>query len=129
MPHGEYVVIFDGECILCNRCVDILLRLDIRKRLRYTTSQGKFAKTHPIKIQIDSITFLENGIFHYKSTAILKILRSLGGIWIIANIFYIIPRFMRDFIYDIIAKHRYNIFGKMASCRIPNNDELNVFLP
>ncbi|MCF6244284.1 MAG: DCC1-like thiol-disulfide oxidoreductase family protein, partial [Sulfurovum sp.] len=66
---------------------------------------------------------------YYKSTAILKIVRSLGGVGILANILYVIPRFIRDFIYDVIAKYRYEIFGKMDACRMPNKGEEELFLP
>jgi len=105
------------------------MKLDRKKRLKYTSLQGEYVKTLEIEPDIDSIVFYEDGALYYKSTAILKILESLGGMWILINIFYLIPCILRDFIYDIIAKYRYRIFGKMESCRVPNEGEEELFLP
>ena len=128
MDQKESIIIFDGICGLCNRSIDILIWLDTKKRFRYTSLQGEFVKTLEIEPDIDSIIFYDDGVIYYKSTAILKILRSLGDIWVFTNVFYIIPRVVRDFIYDIIAKYRYKIFGKMESCRMPKVGEQELFI-
>lgn len=128
MEQKERIIVFDGICGLCNKSIDLLIKLDTQKHFRYTSIQGEFVKTLDIEPDIDSIIFYENGILYYKSTAILKILRSLGGIWVISNVFYLIPKVIRDFIYDVIAKYRYKIFGKMESCRLPNAGEEELFI-
>ncbi len=128
MEQKERIVIFDGICGFCNKSIDILMKLDTQKKFRYTPIQGEFVKTLDIEPDIDSIIYYEDRTLFYKSTAILKILRSLGGIWIITNIFYIIPKVFRDFIYNVIAKYRYNIFGKMESCRMPKKGEQELFI-
>lgn len=122
------VVIFDGVCGFCNSSIDLLMQLDTQKIFLYTSLQGKYVKTLDLKPDIDSIIFYENGKLYYKSIAILHILRSLGGIWIFTNVFYLIPRVIRDFIYDVIAKYRYHIFGKMESCRMPKKGEVDLFI-
>ena len=122
------VIIFDGFCGLCNKSVDILIKMDKEKIFKYTSLQGEFVKTLEIEPDIDSIIFYDDGVIYYKSTAILKILRSLGDIWVFTNVFYIIPRVVRDFIYNVIAKYRYNIFGKMESCRMPKDGEQELFI-
>ncbi len=122
------VVVFDGECVLCNKALMLLIKLDKHSGLRYTSLQGEYVKNLDMPIDIDSIVFYEEGSLYYKSTAILKIVRSLGGVGILANIFYLIPRFVRDFVYDMIAKYRYNIFGKMDICYIASKDEMALFL-
>ncbi|HHD78684.1 MAG TPA: DUF393 domain-containing protein [Epsilonproteobacteria bacterium] len=124
----DKVVIFDGVCGLCNASVNLLMRLDKKKTLRYTSLQGEYVKQSNIEKGIDSIVYVEQGIVYYKSTAILKILKSLGGIWVFINAFYLIPVWMRDFIYDVIAKYRYSIFGKMQSCRMPRKEEEELFI-
>ena len=124
----QKIIIFDGICALCNSSITILMRLDTKKRFRYSSLQGEFVKTLDIEPDIDSIIFYDDGVFYYKSTAILKILESLGRPWVLIKIFYIIPRVIRDFIYDIIAKYRYRIFGKMQSCRMPKEDEKSLFI-
>ena len=124
----DQVIIFDGVCGLCNKSVDILIKMDKEKIFKYTSLQGKFVKTLEIEPDIDSIIFYDDDVIYYKSTAILKILRSLGGIWVFTNVCYIIPRVLRDFIYDVIAKYRYKIFGKMESCRMPKVGEQALFI-
>ena len=124
----ERIIIFDGVCGFCNKAVDTLIRIDTQKRFHYTSLQGEFVKTLNVKPHIDSIIFYEDGTLYYRSTAIIKILRSLGGIWIFTNLFYLIPRVIRDYIYDLIATNRYRIFGKMESCRIPKKDEQDLFI-
>jgi len=123
------IIIFDGICNLCNKSIGLLIALDKEKQFKYTSLQGKYVKKLKIKEDIDSIVFYEEGALYYKSTAILKIFRSLRGIWVFTNIFYVIPRFLRDVIYDFIAKYRYKIFGRRQSCCMPNKDEEELFIP
>lgn len=128
MKNPQKIIIFDGICGLCNKSVDMLIKLDKKKKFLYTSLQGEFIKTLNIDPKVESIIYYENGEIFYKSTAILKIFRSLGGIWILTNIFYIIPRVIRDFVYDLIAKYRYTIFGEMLQCRIPKKEEEELFI-
>lgn len=122
------IVIFDGLCGLCNTSIDILIKMDKKKRFKYTSLQGEYVKKLDIGEGIDSIVFYDDGELYYKSTAIIKILKNLGGVWVLGNVFYIIPTFIRDYFYDIIAKYRYKFFGKMESCRIPEAGEEERFI-
>ena len=81
------VIIFDGICGLCNKSVDILIKMDKEKIFKYTSLQGEFVKTLEVELDIDSIIFYDDGVIYYKSTAILKILNYLGGIWVFTNVF------------------------------------------
>lgn len=128
MKQKKRIIIFDGICGLCNKSIDILIKLDTQKLFHYTSNQGEFVKTLDIEPELDSIIYYEDGILYYKSTAILKILQALGGLWSMTTVFYLIPRILRDAIYDIIAKYRYRIFGKMESCRMPKKDEKKLFI-
>jgi predicted DCC family thiol-disulfide oxidoreductase YuxK len=78
--------------------------------------------------QINSVVFFSNGKYFLKSLAILKLLRLLGGGWQLFYIFIIIPAFIRDFLYDIIARNRYRIFGTSKTCMIPDTETENRFL-
>lgn len=122
------LIIFDGICGLCNTSVDLLIKLDTQKRFHYTSLQGEFVKTLKIDPNIDSIIYYQKETLYYKSTAILKILQDLGGLWRISAIFYLIPSVIRDFLYDIIAKYRYKIFGKKERCRMPEAGEEALFV-
>ena len=124
----ERIILFDGICGFCNKSLDVLMKLDEEKQFKYSSLQGEYIKGLELEEGVESIILYEEGTLYYKSTAILKILRSLGGVWIVVNIFYLIPKSIRDFIYDVIAKYRYHIFGKMESCRMPKKGEAELFM-
>lgn len=124
----EYIVIFDGVCGFCNQSVNLLMRLDKEKIFKYTSLQGEYVKKLKISQDLDSIVFYDEGELYYKSTAVLKILQKLGGAWVGVGAFFIVPRFIRDFVYDVIAKYRYHIFGKLESCRMPSEEEKELFI-
>lgn len=121
------IVIYDGTCGLCSRSLRLLIRLDTHKTFRYTSLQGKFVKTLPLDADIDSIVFYDEGTLYYKSSAILKILRSLGGFWVMVTLFYGVPRFIRDAAYDVVAKYRYR-FIKPQQCHMISVQEQELFL-
>lgn len=116
------IVFFDSICILCHRSVRVLIYLDKKKILRYSSLEGEKIKSLKINTNIDSIIFYDEGEVYYKSTAILKIFSRLGGFYKLMNIFYILPKFLRDFLYDILTKYRYRIFGKSNTCSISNQE-------
>ncbi|TGM17017.1 DUF393 domain-containing protein [Leptospira selangorensis] len=120
------IVLFDGVCNLCNGAVNVLLDLDKHKRLKFASLQSEYAKnliqskSLEEKIRgIDSILFWDGKEIHIKSNAIIEICDKLGGFWKILKFSYIIPRPIRNFLYDLIAKNRYRLFGKRESCRMP----------
>ena len=118
---------YDGTCGLCSRSLRLLIKLDTHKTFRYTSLQGKFVKTLPLNTDIDSIVFYDEGTLYYKSSAILKILRSLGGFWNMVTLFYVIPRFIRDAAYDVVAKYRYRFFMPQQ-CHMISVQEQELFL-
>lgn len=121
------IVIYDDTCGLCSRSLRLLIRLDTHKTFRYTSLQGKFVKTLPLNTDIDSIVFYDEGTLYYKSSAILKILRSLGGFWFIVALFYGVPCFIRDAAYDVVAKYRHKFF-KPQQCQMISGQEQALFL-
>lgn len=126
----QKIVFFDGVCGLCDHWVQFLLDIDGGKILKYAPLQGEKAKEIVPKSftgNMTSIVFFSNGKFYTKSSAVLKILSNLGGIWKMMSIFVIIPPFIRDFIYDLIAKNRYRFFGKLETCRILNSETRHLF--
>lgn len=120
------IVLFDGVCNLCNGAVNVLLDLDKHKKLKFASLQSEYAKNLiqsnelEEKIRgIDSILFWDGKEIHIKSNAIIEISRKLGGFWKILKLSYIIPKSLRNIVYDLIAKNRYRLFGKRESCRMP----------
>jgi predicted DCC family thiol-disulfide oxidoreductase YuxK len=127
----DRIVFFDGVCGLCNKTVDFLIRTDHEKKLRYAPLQGYTAKRLLTKIQIenlDSVVYYRDGKYLVSSTAVLRLLLDVGGLWKILSIFLILPAFVRNAVYFFIAKRRYNWFGKSDACRIPTPEERHLFL-
>ncbi len=125
------IVFFDGVCGLCNRFVNFLMRKDKKGKLRFATLQGKTAAELIAikgKINMDTIILYDNGKFFYRSTAALKLFTTIGGPWKLMGVFFIVPPFLRNFVYDIIARNRYKWYGKRDACRVPTSDEKGKFL-
>jgi predicted DCC family thiol-disulfide oxidoreductase YuxK len=120
-PEKSLIVLFDGDCNLCNRSVQFIIKRDITAKIKLASLQSEIAKElikkHlPISAEINSILLLEDGKLFFKSTAALKIAIHLDGFWPILFILIIIPGFIRDYFYDVIATNRIKWFGKAASC-------------
>jgi len=117
------VVLFDGVCKLCNGSVNFILRRDRKRRLKLASLQSDYGR-QVIATQgkssdaLDSLSLQEGTRLSDKSTAIIRITKYLDGAWPLCMVFLIIPRFIRDFIYDIIANNRYRWFGKYEACRL-----------
>ena len=126
------VVFFDGVCGLCNRFVDFLIRRNAKGRLLFSPLQGRTAKellASEAATGLDTVVFLHRNKTYVKSSAALRILAQLGGFWRVAGILLAVPGFLRDIVYDFIARNRYRWFGKKESCRLPSPEERNWFLP
>lgn len=126
------IVFFDGVCGLCNRFVDFAMRIDKRHVLCFAPLQGVTAKrilrTDGVEIP-DSIVFFDDNDAFYKSDAVLRICKRIGGFWwFFAIMCSFIPRPIRDVVYDFIATHRYQWFGKRDTCRMPTEDEKKYLL-
>lgn len=128
------VILFDGVCGLCNRTVDLLLRHDRRGRLRFAAQQSPAGQALLARhgLPPDALAYLvlvENGGVATRSTAVLRIGRLLGGGWAgLAALGYLVPRPLRDALYDFVARRRYAWFGRRADCRVPTADERARFL-
>ena len=129
---SQKIVFFDGVCNLCNEAVDRIITNDYKKQLKVAPLQGETAARYLNSYQIKSlgsIIFYEDGEIFEKSTAALKIARYLDYPWGVFSLFIVIPAFIRDPIYNLIAKNRYKLFGKKDSCRLPTKEETEHFLP
>lgn len=127
------IILFDGICNLCNASVNFIIKNDEKKFFVFASLQSDVAKEILLqfstkKLNLDSIIYIENGALYEKSTAALKIAKQLRFPWPIFYLFIIIPPFLRDKIYNLIAKNRYKWFGKKDSCMIPTPDLKSLFL-
>lgn len=126
------IVFFDGVCGLCNSIVDRLINLDREQVLYYSPLQGETSlqwNIHTGEVEPDTIKVLYNGTIYEKSDAVISLLKVLGKPYSLLRIFAVLPRSFRDYMYDTVAKHRYRMFGKKESCRLPTPDERKFFLP
>ena len=133
------IVFYDGVCIFCDHTVHLLYGMDSRRRLSFATLQGKLCAALVQRNQrtlgsVDSIIFVSAfGTDHeridIKSTAILRILETLGGAWRLLAPLRLIPRFLLDHLYEAFAKRRYRWFGKKnaAYCFVPGPEDAGRF--
>ena len=114
------IVVFDSSCVLCNSAVRFIFKMDKKKNLFYTSFESNYLKkirNPELKTEnADSVIFINENKIYYKSDAALFIAKELKSP--IKYLFYLkfIPRFIRDNIYDFIARHRYKMFGQTNSC-------------
>jgi len=126
------IIIFDGYCNLCSGLVQFLIKRDSKDCFRFISLQSESAKQilSPFRILSDyseSIILIADDKIHTKSDAVLKIASLLGGFWVLFSVFKIVPGFIRDYFYDLIAKHRYKWFGKKKNCFIPTESQQHKF--
>jgi len=126
----QTIIFFDGVCNLCNGAVQFVIKRDSNAYFKFASLQSLKAKKLLPEYGVDptgleSILLLENGKLLNKSRAALSISRRLSGIWPVLVVLKIIPPFIRDFVYDWIAKNRYQWFGKRDECRVPS-PEMNA---
>ena len=125
-------ILFDGDCGFCNFWVQWILKKDKKDRFLFASLQGNFGQQFLIERNLENKNFgtiylwKPSGYYLQKSNAILKITETLGGIYSILKIFYIVPIFIRDTIYDWISRNRQKLMS--ASCIIPNEEQRQKFL-
>jgi predicted DCC family thiol-disulfide oxidoreductase YuxK len=125
------IVFFDGVCGLCNGIVTFVLGQDKRQVLRFAPLQGKTGVDlldESVRASMDTLVLWDNGKAFFKSDAVIEIFSRLGGPWRMMRCLSVLPRVLRDFLYDRVAANRYAMFGKQSQCRIPTPEEASLFL-
>ena len=119
---NQSIVLFDGVCNLCNAAVSFIIKRDKKKIFTLSPLQSSFSEAlndqyHFNQPKLNSIVLIENNKVYFKSTAVLRVVKKLSGPIKILYIFIIVPAFIRDAVYSVIAKNRYRWFGK-RSCEV-----------
>ncbi len=127
------VILFDGVCNFCNSAVNFTLKRNKKADIRFAPLQSetgqKLLKEYNLPVNdMESFVFIENGKAYQRSTAALKVCRHLRSLWPLSYGLIIVPRFIRDGIYDWVAKNRYKWFGRQESCMIPTPEVRARFL-
>ncbi|MGY3055374.1 putative DCC family thiol-disulfide oxidoreductase YuxK [Pedobacter sp. UYEF25] len=129
----QAVIFFDGVCNLCNASIQFVISRDKKNFYNFAALQGDYAKKKLLEFNVDlatsnSIFLVEDGKLYSKSTAALRIARHLGAAWPILYLFMVVPKFIRNGVYGVIAKNRYKWFGKKESCWLPTPELQGRFL-
>src|SRR5580704_3347897 len=127
------VILFDGVCNMCNGFVKFVIKRDKKNIFKFASLQSKYGKGfleqhHFNTVQYDTVILLDGKSIYTRSDASLRILNALGGFWKVLAAFRIIPGFIRNPIYDLLARNRYKLFGKKDTCMVPTPELKAKFL-
>ena len=131
----DYLVIYDGDCNLCATIVKFIIPRDRSGVIRFAALQSETARqweaisSHPMPEDIrNTFIWIERGRIYIKSTAALRMVRRLSGVWPLLSIFLLIPTWVRDPFYTLVASNRYRWFGKRESCLVAVAEYRDRFL-
>jgi predicted DCC family thiol-disulfide oxidoreductase YuxK len=118
------IILFDGVCIFCSRWVRFVAARDTTARFRFTAIQSPYGARLADALGIDAgdpdtNAVIHGGVAYFKSDGALTVLSCLPG-WSWVRVLFVVPRFIRDGVYNLIAKNRYRIFGKYDACIVPD---------
>lgn len=127
------IVLFDGVCNLCQSSVQLIVQHDKQAYFQFASLQSEIGKSllaqHHINIaKTDSIVLIDNDKAYTHSTAALRIAKQLDGLFKLLYVFIIIPTPFRNLVYNLIARNRYQWFGKKEQCWLPSPELKNRFL-
>lgn len=134
LDHNKQLILFDGVCNLCDASVQYVIKHDKKDLFRYAALQSDTGQTIQKKFNLDSskmdsiLLYRPEKGLSYKSTAALRIALHLGFPRHLLAVFLIVPAFIRNWIYDFIAKNRYKWYGKKEDCMIPTPELKSKFL-
>jgi predicted DCC family thiol-disulfide oxidoreductase YuxK len=124
MSDEKKIILFDGVCNLCSKSVQFIIRRDKKELFLFGSLQGKAAQEYGKKFNItfdviNSFILIDQNKIYTRSSAALRVLNYLGNGWQLLYAFIIVPKFLRDGIYNFIANNRYKWFGKKEECWLP----------
>jgi len=131
---GAPILLYDGSCGFCSASVQFVLRHDRLGTLRFAAIQSPFSERvlaqHPELRGVDSMVWVDpvKGQVLTRSAAGLRVAAYLGGMWRLALILRIVPRTIRDWGYDLVARHRHLLVGTATQCQVPSSDVRHRFL-
>jgi predicted DCC family thiol-disulfide oxidoreductase YuxK len=134
MQNGsEKILLFDGICNLCNGAIRFVIKRDPAGKFKFAALQSETGKQLVEKFGLpakgtDSFVFITGDQHYLRSSAALRVLKAIGGGWKWFYVFMVIPRPIRDFVYNMIARSRYRIFGKRDTCMVPTPDLQDRFV-
>jgi predicted DCC family thiol-disulfide oxidoreductase YuxK len=133
MKSNDSILLYDGICNICNRILIFVIRHDKKKRIKFAPLKSKTAEFNVDKYNIkdispDTIIYIKRDRIYRKSSAVLHLFKTIGGAWQLLFIFILIPGFLRNMIYDMIARNMYRISGSSDSFIAPTTDSSDRIL-
>ncbi|HET6225082.1 MAG TPA: thiol-disulfide oxidoreductase DCC family protein [Bacteroidia bacterium] len=130
---SKAIVLFDGVCNFCDASVNFIIRHDKKDYFRFAPLQSEKGKQLLQQFNVDTnelntFILLENNKIYTRSTASLKVTRRLSGAYFLLYAFMLVPPFIRDAVYNLIAKNRYKLFGKKDNCMVPTPEVKDKFI-
>lgn len=124
LTQPEAIILFDGVCNLCSGSVQFVIKRDPAAYFKFASLQSEFGQRQLQKLNLDqnffhSIILISGDKVYQRSDAALEIVKKLKGAWPLLYGFKILPRFLRDAVYNLISRNRYRFFGKKDACWIP----------
>lgn len=131
--HESPILLFDGVCNLCNASVQWVIRHDPKGIFKFASLQSETGQILLRQFNLptdalNTVVLVEDGKAYTRSDVPLRILKKLGGIWALLHLYIYVPKFVRDAVYDFIARNRYRWFGKQESCMLPTPELKARFL-
>lgn len=133
MDYSKPILLFDGLCGLCNRSVNFVMDHDPEATIFFAAMQSE-AGEYLLKkfsgrlIDMDSVLLLEKGELYDRSDAVIRLAGYLRGPVRLLSWGWLVPRFLRDALYDFVAARRYRWFGGLPECRVPDTETRYRFL-
>lgn len=133
MEKFTHIIIFDGKCNLCNGAVNFIIKRDKQALFSFTPLQSDISKSlmHKYKIEdlgLDTIVLIKDKKAYIRAEAVFEICKDLDGLYSLLRVFRILPSSFNDFLYRLIAKNRYKVFGKRSECIVPSEEVTFRFL-
>ncbi len=131
--NNQKILYFDGVCNLCAGAVQFVLKRNKKRNILFASLQGEAGQAMLKQFglsqtQFNSLVFVEDGKMYQQSTGALRLTRHLGAAWPLLMAFLIVPAFIRNAVYNWVAKNRYKWFGKKNECWLPTPDLKKRFL-
>ena len=132
-PDDKPIIIFDGYCALCSGWAQFVLRHDPDGRYRLMPAQTPLGRALYVHYGLDPEDYetnilVEDGLAWFRSEGSIRMAEGLGFPWSLASAFRVLPRALRDPLYDVIARNRLRLFGKRATCFMPDERFKDRFL-
>jgi predicted DCC family thiol-disulfide oxidoreductase YuxK len=137
MSSKHPVVFYDGVCGFCSASIMLYLKLDVKHQLRFVSLQSKYAYeflskfglAHLTKDINTSLLVMPNGVVYSQLDASLETLKILGCPYsVVGHVGLLLPRFVRDYVYGVLARNRYLIMGRKDKCIVPDPCKLLMWM-